>query len=198
MKICYKCNKKYERGLFCSECGGDLIEVLEKNEENELIQEIKDSLGDVSDLKQMTLEQAARILKLIGQQRLKEAHISALVEIFPGFVELEAQVIKAVITDIESAKDSQKEAFDSLKEPLNSVLSILKILGENASSDEAIKEIGKISLEAGKLCIEMGKIVKDMNESNNSFWETVVKVLGGVFLGAIALIFVSDDSDDSA
>lgn len=155
---------------------------------DQIIDELK-SISGVVDFGSLSKEDAARLLALIGEQKLSEAHIKALVEIAPAFLGFSSECLKAMSNVADGAKITQTEAISTIKKSISGLTDVLGRLAENAESDETREKIAFLLLEAGKLYVEMAKILKDMNKDNNDTWIKIAGILGTVLTVVITVVF---------
>ena len=146
------------------------------------IEELK-SITGMLDFKNLSQEDAKKVLKIIGEQRLSEAQVGALVKIAPAFLSCTTEALSGLKVSAEGAKENQKEALAAITQSIGSISSVLKLLAEQSESDETREKIASHLIEAGKLYIQFAEIAKEMNSENNSFWLK----MGGIF-GTVALV----------
>lgn len=146
------------------------------------IEELK-SITGMLDFKNLSQEDAKKVLKIIGEQRLSEAQVGALVKIAPEFLSCTTEALSGLKVSAEGAKENQKEALAAITQSIGSISSVLKLLAEQSESDETREKIASHLIEAGKLYIQFAEIAKEMNSENNSFWLK----MGGIF-GTVALV----------
>lgn len=161
------------------------------------IAELKKIIG-VKDFNNLSPNDVERILKLIGEQRLKEGQIKALLEIAPTFLKLATESLKTISNIADGAKDSQSDAMAAIIAAINGIAETLNILARSAETDYTREKIALLLIEAGKIYIELAKLSKEMNEDNNKVW----KVLGMgalLALGAVLTALASNgrNSNDS-
>ena len=161
-----------------------------------IIDDLK-SIAGVTDFSNLSKEDAARLLTLIGEQKLSVAHIKALIEIAPDFLKFSSEFLKAMSNIADAAKSTQTEAISTIKKSISGLTSVLERLAANAESDETREKIAFFLLEAGKLNLEMVKILKDMNKDNNETWMKLAGILGTVLAIAITVVFKGVKGGDS-
>lgn len=158
----------------------------------DLLDQIKEISG-LTNLDNLSVEEVKKILSLIGEQRLKESHIIALIECYPHFSSIAIESLRMISTCAQGAKDSQKEALQAISSLALGIINCLEILSKNANSDETREKLAMYIIEAGKITVEFGHIAADINKENNDFWIKIAKigasvaVLAGVLVGGVAI-----------
>ncbi|MDM8522690.1 hypothetical protein QUF80_04895 [Desulfococcaceae bacterium HSG8] len=154
------------------------------SDKKELINEVK-SLTGISDLRELDKESTEKILKLVGEQRLKEAHINAVIEVAPQFVRLQTEILQTISAAIEGLEKSQRTALETIQTTLKGLTNILQTLAENMETDEGRMKIAECTVKAGEQFIEVSKTLASMNKENNGVWKWVV---GGLAAGLTLLV----------
>ena len=149
------------------------------NDKEILINEVKSAIG-LDDLSKLDKESTEMILQLIGKQRLTEAHISAIVEVAPHFVQLQTEVLKTVSKAIDGLESSQRSALETMQITLKGLINILQTLAEKMESDDGRLKIAEYTIKAGEQFIAVSKTLESMNKENNRIWKWVI---GGVATG---------------
>lgn len=127
-------------------------------------------ISGITDFNNLSKEDSAKLLKLIGEHKLSETHVKALVEIAPDFIKAQIEALKAVAEVAKGAKETQKEVISTVVNSIQGVTSILEKLAERTNSDEAIIELAKLTIQAGGLYLEAIKISERINKDNNNTW----------------------------
>jgi hypothetical protein len=142
-------------------------------------------------LDKLSKEEASTILKLIGEQRLKEAHIQALVRLAPGFIAVATEALRVQMKVIAAAKEVQQDVVQTISAAVEGISQALKILVGSAESDATREKLAAVLLEAGQLYLQLAIILQQVNANNNEMYKTVAKmatialiVVVGVFLTA--------------
>lgn len=157
---------------------------------NSTIEELIEITG-FSNFKILTDNDAVKILTLIGQQRLKEAHIKALVQLAPGFIKLATESLRAITTVAKAAGDVQVETLKILQRSVDGVADALQTLAKSAKTDKTREKIAECILEAGRLYIELAKISREMNSQNNDFWLKMAGMAVSTLLAVLSIYAVS-------
>jgi hypothetical protein len=100
-------------------------------------------------LDKLSKEEASTILKLIGEQRLKEAHIQALVRLAPGFIAVATEALRVQMKVIAAAKEVQQDVVQTISAAVEGISQALKILVGSAESDATREKLAAVLLEAG-------------------------------------------------
>lgn len=146
-------------------------------------------ISGISDFSKLTTEDLEKLLKLIGEQRLKEAHVKALLENAPLFLGCAKEALSVIGKAAAGAKESQKSALAPIAASVANISKVLEILAEKAESDESRIKIVENLIEAGKLYLEFLKISESMNKDNNAFWLKLNSIVAFV-VGGLIVAFV--------
>ncbi|GEM_PF-2640244 len=149
------------------------------SDKDKLINEVKSATG-LDDLSKLDKDSIEKILRLVGEQRLKEAHISAIVEVAPHFVQLQTEVLKTVSRAIDGLEKSQGSVLETMQITLKGLINILQTLAEKMESDDGRLKIAECTIKSGEQFIEVSKRLESINKENNSIWKWVI---GGVAAG---------------
>ena len=86
--------------------------------ETEIISEIQ-TISGIPDIKNMSQADARAILTLVGQQRLKEAHISALIKLVPGFIGMTQVALNSQMEVVRNAGAIQSQVLATLQSTID-------------------------------------------------------------------------------
>lgn len=161
------------------------------NSDSTVIEDIK-RISGIGNLSKLSAAEATKLLNLIGEQRLSEAHVKALIEVAPQFISIANEALKTISKTVEGTKESQKNALSAVLAAVSGLTNVLTVLANKAESDEVREKIAQYLIEAGKLYIQVTIITKDMNKDNNDTWVkiagisgTVVSIISGIAIFAL-------------
>lgn len=151
------------------------------------IEELKNILG-VNDLSTLSKKDTLKVMKLVSEHKLSEAHLRTLIEVCPQFVGLSVESLKTMQSAAAGAKESQAAAFASFSKAVEGILDALSALAKNAETDETRIEIAKILHESANIFVELAKISKEMNSDNNSVWKYIAGATATIGLAAVGVV----------
>lgn len=129
------------------------------------------------------------MFKLAADERLKLPQLKTLIEIHPGIVQTAIEAIQSLTKVSETAGNSQIESVKILKESISGTTSVLKILAQNAESDNTREKIAELLIELAKQHRELSLITERMNRDNNKLWKKIALTIGGaaiLVIGGVA------------
>ena len=149
-----------------------------------IVDEIIEITG-IRDLKKMTEADTVKLLRLIGEQKLKEEHVRALVKIAPSFIGLAVESLKAISAVAKASGASQIDALQSVQQSISAISEALQVLAASAKSDKTREKLARAILEAGRLYVELARISQQMNANNNDFWLKLAGVAAMVLVAVL-------------
>lgn len=150
---------------------------IDKQQKVEILRN-KTGIGDFNSVSKPDFE---NLQKMIGKNSLTQDELSLLIELIPNFIDLQKEYIEGVKEISKSASASQKSAFDVLDRSM----AILEKLLNTEPTDEIKSQI----IETIK---DIAKTIKEMNESNNSFFKGLAQVAMGVVAAVGTIFFIKD------
>jgi hypothetical protein len=128
---------------------------------------------------------AEEMLKLTADEKLNLAQLKTLIEIHPGIVKASIEAMQSLTKTSEVAGKSQIESIEALKASISGTLEVLKILAQNAQSDNTREKIAETLIELAKQHRELCQIIERMNKNNNNLWKKIALGIGGALLVVI-------------
>ena len=151
-----------------------------------LIAEILKASG-LENLSDMNQADAAKLLSLIGEQRLKEAHVAALVAVAPHFIGLATEAIRTGATIAESMKESQKQALAAIQKQIECISAVLSQIAASMSTDACRVQVASLIVEMGKLHVEA---IKEVNKHNNNTYLQIAGIATTIVSITVGVVYI--------
>jgi hypothetical protein len=159
----------------------------------ELLKEFRNVTG-IDDISSISLKDFPEIERLAGEHTLRREPLSAAVPKVPSYPQLQresiAGLVQVVSKIIDTAGQTQTEAFDTLKHinwSLEEQHRVLQTLASSATSNHAISVVANATIKTGEQRIRLASIAQDMGHDANEMWKSVA--LGvGVGVGVVGAV----------
>lgn len=171
------------------------------------IENIKKDTG-IQNGKDVTSQQFETIMDKIALGEISKEQAMLLLNTLPNFIQLQKIYIDGIKIIADSAKETQKSTIEAISKAteIDTLIAIIDKLLDTAESEELKTKILDYIVEITKLKLEIErdkvKTLKEVNESNNSFWKKIALTAAavvGVAVTAVGVVAMSKkDSEEKA
>ena len=155
----------------------------------EQLNSLKRKIG-INDFKSVSSEQFKEIQIFAAKGEISKEDMKLLVEAMPHFVQLQQAYIDGLKTVINAAKESQKEALRSISITLEQITDLLKIIVQNAETEELRSKIADQAIILAEYGLKIAVILSNTNKDNNNTWKYIAGTISVTFV-ALTSIFVA-------
>lgn len=149
---------------------------------NALLTEVKQK-ANIKSIENLSLEETKKIVKLIGEDKIKKEHLEALTQFSPGFIDSITDMVNAIPRLVEIVGGVNEQALNKI-DHLNQTTKALSTLASNVKSDQEKIEIAKLIVQVAK---DYNKTIEAINFENNNTWQKITTVLGTTIV-AVAVV----------
>lgn len=162
---------------------------MDKNTDRDAdLMKIRDKLN-ISSLSTASLDDFKKIQDGLISQKLSNDELKLLVDAMPNFVQLQGKYVEGLVSLINSAKETQKEALIGISDNIKNVTDLLKIIATKSETDDLREKIVEVTIKLSDYSLEISRILQETNRDNNDTWKfiatglSVVVGVVGVFIG---------------
>lgn len=156
----------------------------------DLLQEIRE-ITKIRDLENISEIGTIKILNLIGEHKLNEEQINALIALAPSFISMATEALKTISSIVPQVGETQREVLKNIGNSINSINTVLSTLANKVESDEVRLKIAEYTIRAGELYLEFTKLQAKINENNNETWWKITGTVSAIVAATAALVVIS-------
>ena len=154
--------------------------------------ELSHSMGDlaekigIKDLRRTSPKQFKKIMKMAVRGRISQPDLAGLLAEIPHAPRLLRETITGLKSIVKQATENQRDALSKAVGSLGSMSKTLRRLSDGAETDEARRELARMTFELARIQRKVARTVERMNKDNNEFWLGMARA---VLIGA-SLVFL--------